>query len=112
MWCSMVGVSVNKLFVRSACASGVVCFGVLAGSTAAYAAGSSGAYPPSPIVKGETFTIGPNQAVAPQADPGGSALPFTGIDMGYYLAGGAVLVAGGTALTLVSRRRRHDGAGQ
>ncbi len=67
--------------------------------------------PPAPVVQvlGETIAqpapaaVAAVVAVKPQA-----TLPFTGLDTMALLGVGAVLVVGGSALTLGSRKRRSD----
>jgi hypothetical protein len=96
--------------------------GGMTGATALLASGSAmaatGVYPPPPPqgtvtqvapqtqVLGETVTKAEPAAVSPSA-----TLPFTGLDTMALVSAGVVLIAGGSALTVASRKRRSGAQG-
>ena len=49
----------------------------------------------------------PTASVTPAPGTGGGSLPNTGLAIGGFLLAGVVLIGGGTALTIVARRRRQ-----
>jgi hypothetical protein len=108
-----------KNAVRAIVVGGMTSATVLIGAGAAMAASNGPTYPPvvqtpttqsvpaaTPLVAvlGETVAKpAPVVAVAPSA-----SLPFTGMDTMALVGVGAVLVVGGSALTIAARKRRSD----
>lgn len=103
-----------KNAARALVVGGMTGVTVLMGTGVAMAATAT--YPPAPptttqtvvtpavtpvAVLGEVVTKPAPAAVAPTA-----SLPFTGLDTMALVAVGAALVAGGTAMTVATRRRR------
>lgn len=101
-----------KNVARTLVVGGMTGVAALVGSGVAMAA----TYPPAPPVSTQT-AVAP--AVAPVAVLGevvtkpaptvatpSATLPFTGLDTMALVAVGAALVAGGTAMTVATRRRR------
>jgi len=96
--------------------------GGMTGATALLASGSAmaatGVYPP-PVPQGTVTQVAPQTqvlgetvtAVQPAAAVSPSAtLPFTGLDTMALVSAGVVLIAGGSALTVASRKRRSGSA--
>ncbi len=101
--------------VRAAVVGGMTGVTVLMGTGVALAA----TYPPAPPVTTQTAVPAVVPAVAPVAVLGevvtkpapaaaapSASLPFTGLDTMALVAVGAALVAGGSAMTVATRRRR------
>ena len=104
--------AVRAVAVRTAVVGGMAGVTVLMGTGVAMAA----TYPPPPPVTTQTAVT---PAVVPVAVLGevvskpaptvatpSASLPFTGLDTMALVAVGAALVAGGTAMTVATRRRR------
>jgi hypothetical protein len=104
-----------KNVARALVVGGMTGATVLMGTGVAMAA----TYPPAPPVTTETAVPAVTPAVAPVAVLGevvtkpaptvatpSATLPFTGLDTMALVAVGAALVAGGTAMTVATRRRR------
>jgi hypothetical protein len=104
-----------KNAVRAIVVGGMTSATVLIGAGAAMAASNGPNYPPVvppassqsvPLVAVLGVTVSkpaPVVAVAPS-----QSLPFTGIDTMAFVGVGAVLVIGGSALTIAARKRRSD----
>jgi disulfide bond formation protein DsbB len=106
-----------KNAARALVVGGMTGVTVLMGTGVAMAATAT--YPPAPPVTTQTAVPAVTPAVTPVAVLGevvtkpaptvatpSASLPFTGLDTMALVAVGAALVAGGTAMTVATRRRR------
>ena len=94
--------------------------GGMTGATALLASGSAlaatGVYPPPPPqgtvtqVAPQTQVLGESVTKAEPAAVSPAALPFTGLDTMALVGAGVVLIVGGSALTVASRKRRSGAA--
>jgi len=104
----------KKIAVRTAAGAMLASAGVLMTSGVAMAAPTYPPATPTASVLGESFTNTPanpapaNPVIPVAVKPAQSALPFTGFNAATFAVVGAALIGGGTAFTVVARRRRVE----